>query len=205
MKITALLCILFLIFLKPESASAQSFGKLSRPEKCWVLFHPFKAKKAAKVTREVNAVVDSVRKSGVIGTDNLGGKLDAFKHAYWMASLALEIGGVQALKLGKAHEKGNYLQFKHHSVEDAALPDSISSVMDLRNNEFGVSAVDKCGNVSKLTVQKKIMDGFAMGKLMVIKKDERGNYMTCAGDVIPMNEWKGKWGIPKCLEPSINH
>lgn len=185
--------------------SQSSFKKLSPPEKCWAICHPFKAKKAAKVTREVQVVVDSVKRSGIIGSDNNGGNLDAFKHAYWMASVAMVIGRKQALKLGKAHEKGNYRQFKKQELEDAAMPDSISTVMDLRNNEFGVSAVDKCGKLSQINIQKKIMDGLATGKLTVIKKDEFGNFLTCDGAVISLKEWKGKWGNPKCLVPFVYH
>lgn len=197
--------VMIVLFAASEQVCAQSFQKLSRPEKSWVVFHPFKTKKAVKVTHQVERVVDSVKKTGVIGADNLGGKLDAFKHAYWMASLTLEIGGKQAFKIGQAHERGNYLQFKNKTVEDSALPDSVSSVMDLRNNEFGISAVAKCKNISAVTVQKKIMDGLAQGKLTVIKKDEKGNCLTCDGKIIDPKEWQGKWAIPKCLEFSMNH
>lgn len=199
------LSVFFFVFFSVNLFSQTSFRKLSRPEKCWALCHPIKAKKAVKVTREVQVAVDSIKLSGVVGSDNNGGSLDAFKHAYWMASVAMVIGRKQALKLGKAHEKGNYYQFKKHQLEDAALPDSISSVMDLRNNEFGVCAIAKCRNLSQLTIQKKIMDGLATGKLTVIKKDEFGNFLTCDGAVISLKEWKGKWGNPKCLMPFVYH
>lgn len=206
MKKEQALILLLILFCGFNGIVAQSFfRKLSRPEKCWVIFHPVKAKKALKITREVQLVVDSIKKSGVIGTDNNGGNLDAFKHAYWMACLSLEIGRKESLKLGRAHEKGNYLQYKKHQLEDAVLPDSISSEMDLRNNEFGVFSMDNSKKVSKITVQKKVMDGLANGKLAVIKKDEQGNYLTCDGAVIILSEWKGKWGIPKCLIPLMYH
>ena len=197
--------IFFFLFLAANSYSQSSFKKLSRPEKCWALCHPFKAKKAAKITREVQKVVDSVKRTGIIGSDNNGGSLDAFKHAYWMASVATVIGRKQALKLGVAHEKGNYIQYKKQEMEDAAMPDSISSVMDLKNNEFGVSSVTKSKNLSQEIIQKKIMDGLATGKLTVIKKDEFGNFLTCDGAVIYLKEWKGRWGNPKCLIPLVYH
>lgn len=200
-----LLSIFLFFFFSVNLFSQSSFRKLSRPEKCWALCHPIKAKKAANVTQKVQIVVDSIKRSGIIGSDGNGGSLDAFKHAYWMASVAIVIGRKQALKLGKAHEKGNYLQFKKQELEDAAMPDSISTVMDLRNNEFGVSAIAKCRNLSQITIQKKIMDGLATGKLMVIKKDEYGNFLTCDGTIISMKEWKGKWGNPKCLIPFVYH
>ncbi len=197
--------ILYIFFTTKNVFPQSSFSKLSRPEKCWAISHLIKAKKAQTITKQVQLVVDSVKRSNSIGTDNNGGKLDAFKHAYWMASLAIEIGRNQALKLGNAHEKGNYLQFKKRLLEDTFLPDSVSSVMDLKNNEFGVSVVAKCQNLSSTTIQKKIMDGFANGKLSTIKKDEEGNFLTCEGGIISLKEWTGKWGIPKCIEPSLNH
>ena len=199
----------FFLLLLPFNFYSQSsfsqFKKLSCPEKRWVFFHPFIAKKAFQITKKVLVDVDSVKKTGVIGTDNNGGMLDAFKHAYWMASLTYKIGSKKALKLGRAHEKGNYLQYKKHLPEDSSLPDSVSSVMDLRNNETGVGLIGDSKNVSPVTIQKKTLDALNEGKLTVIKKDEQGNFLTCDGTVILMKEWADKWGIPKCLEYSFKH
>lgn len=194
--------ILFILFIFFSIAlfAQSSFRKLSRPEKCWVLFHPVKAKKALKVTIEVQLVVDSIKQTGAIGTDNNGGKLDAFKHAYWMASIALKIGRKQALKLGKAHERGNYLQFKKHRLEDAILPDSVSSEMDLGNNEVGVNSFGRCHfKITEKELQNLMLDKLKAGELFVIKKDDKGNFLTCDGAVISLKEWAGKWGVPKCL------
>ena len=111
------LCIFALFFfisavMLPQMPIHKQFSALSRPEKCWELIHPFIAKHAFHVTKYVIADVDSLKQEGTLGTDLNGGRLDAFKHAYWMASLSLAIGGRKALKLGWAHEKGNYLQYK---------------------------------------------------------------------------------------------
>ena len=170
-----------------------SFRKLSRPEKCWVFFHPSKAKKAQKITQEVQLVVDSIKRNGVIGTDNIGGKLDAFKHAYWMASLALEIGKKQAIKLGKVHEKGNYIQYKKRLLEDAILPDSISSVMDLRNNEVGVNSFGRCHfKITEKELVETILEKLKEGDLTIVRKDDKGNYLECNGAIIDMKVWLGK-------------
>jgi hypothetical protein len=196
----------FIFFFAYSFAIAQSsFKKLSCPEKKWVLFHLFIAKKSFLLTKQVLVDVDSIKKTGIIGTDNNGGTLDAFKHTYWMASLSREIGSKKALKLGKAHEKGNYLQYKKHILEDAILPDSVSSQMDLRNNEIGVSLLGNCKNYSPITIQKRTLDALNAGKLYVIKKDEQGNFLTCDGAIIPMKDWLGKWDIPKCLVYSTIH
>ncbi len=188
-------------FLQAQS-SFSAFKKLSKSEKCWVLFHPLIAKKTLKITRQVIADVDSVGKTNVIGTDISGGKLDAFKHSYWMASLTVKTGKRKALKLGVAHERGNKKQFKKYQLEDRTLPDSVSCAMDLHNNNVGAGVVTKCEQVSKTEIQKRIMDALQSGKLMIIKKDKDGNILYCDGTFIDTNKWKGKWGIPKCFVAS---
>ncbi|MCW3084290.1 MAG: hypothetical protein JWP12_1656 [Bacteroidetes bacterium] len=199
------------LFLFSFAAAAQhparkQFKSISRPEKCWAFTHPFVAKKAFKITGIVRADVDSIKNINIIGTDLDGGKLDAFKHAYWMASLSLSIGTKKALKLGKAHEKGNYLEYKKHKLEDSILPDSLSSAMDLANNAAGVAVFGNCRTVrDRRETQGKVLHALMEGKLFMIKKDKHGNYLTCDGQLIDMNVWKGKWGIPKCLIASDQH
>ncbi|HSH66126.1 MAG TPA: hypothetical protein VLB84_10085 [Bacteroidia bacterium] len=185
------------------SLNAQSlltkFMKLSRPEKCWTILHPFVCKKAFQATLQSQTVTDSIKKSGIIGTDNSGGKLDAFKHTYWMAVVAKVIGPRKALKLGKAHERGNKLQFKKHQKEDRILPDSVSSCMDLHNNEQGVLLVKKNRQATQQDLQKEVLHLLRQGELACIRKDKNGNFLTCKGTVIDMKKWTGKWNIPKCI------
>jgi hypothetical protein len=196
-----------LLFLCCGPCIAQSsFRKLSCPEKCWVLFHPRKALKARRITAHVMSVVDSIKKSNTIGSDGNGGQLDAFRHAYWMASLTIEIGAKQAGKLGKAHEKGNYRQFKKHRLEDAQLPDSVSCEMDLRNNAEGIESVaHRHFNFAEKELQELILKKLKDGELAVISKDNEGRFLACDGSLIDMNKWAGKWVIPKCLIPSAQH
>jgi hypothetical protein len=186
--------------------SQSSFKKLPAPEKKWVLLHPIKAIKGKRITQEVILVVDSIKKTGVIGSDNNGGKLDAFKHTYWMARLTQTIGARATRKLGIAHEKGNYLQYKNRTLEDAALPDSISSVMDLKNNDLGINF----GNTFKkethsIALKKSILEAAIHEQLYTIKKDTLGNFITCEGTIISMEIWGGKWNIPKCLSIPTTH
>ena len=94
------------IFLGCSPKLKQSLSKLSKPERKWVIFHPFKAKRAYAVSVEAQLVKDSIKRlNTVVGKDNNGGKLDAFKHSYWMARLTQDIGERAAYTLGKAHEK----------------------------------------------------------------------------------------------------
>jgi hypothetical protein len=196
-------CLVVLLLFQFHVVQSQSFRKkltyVSNPEKCWVLMHPFVARKALKVTMRVYSITDSIKQSGSIGSDNSGGKFDAFKHAFWIASVTAAIGPRKALKLGVAHEKGNKRQFKKHQLEDQLLPDSISSVMDLHNNEQGARVVEVSKKYSLQQLQEKVMQLLWHGQLACIKKDKEGNFLTCAGERIDLQQWRRKWGIPKCL------
>lgn len=200
--------ILFFLLVFPPifSLHAQSliakFAKLSAPEKCWAIFHPFVARKAFHATLQTKSVTDSILKTAIIGNDNSGGRLDAFKHAYWMGSVSLAIGPRKALQLGRAHERGNKLQFKKHQKEDDELPDSVSSCMDLFNNEQGAMEVKEHPGISYQVLQKNILERLKKGQLKCILKNAKGEFLTCDREVIHPEEWYGKWSIPKCLVSS---
>jgi hypothetical protein len=178
----------------------QSFRKLSKPEKYWVLSHPFVAKKSWKCTQRARATTDSLAQAEVL-TDGNGGQLDAFRHAYWMVLLRVEIGERRARKLGQAHERGNFLQYQNGKQEDGALPDSISTVMDERNNAIGRALGDsllKHPTDSSLNAVQLVLFAVWNGELWIIRKDENGKPLSCEGDLLPESE-KKKWNIPKCL------
>ena len=112
---------------------------VSYPEKRWAVFHPFIAKKSYILTKEALYVADSIKNSSTLDGDIAGGQVDAFKHAYWMALLSQHIKGRKALKLGKAHEKGNYKSFKKSIRKGFPTSnDKRSSEMDLWNNQKGI-------------------------------------------------------------------
>jgi len=174
---------------------------LSGPEKWWVVCHPFRAGKARDITLEVLRVTDSIADIGLIGRDYNGGRLDAFKHAYWMAALSIRIGKRAALKLGRAHEKGNYRSFKRGRAEDGSLPDKPSSDMDLYNNTAGAAV---SGNKENWTEQKLIAEILRMvmeGELRVLKK-QGGVFYSCEGRPLEPHEMSGYWENDKCMVPS---
>ncbi|MGL4597553.1 MAG: DUF6973 domain-containing protein [Bacteroidia bacterium] len=178
----------------------QSFRQLSKPEKYWVLSHPFVAKKAWRCTQRARAATDSLAQAEVL-TDANGGQLDAFRHAYWMVLLRVEIGERRARKLGEAHERGNYIEFKNGKQEDGALPDSVSTVMDERNNAAGRALGDsllKNTADSSFNAVQLVLFAVWNGELWIIRKDENGRPLNCTGDLI-LEEEKKKWNIPKCL------
>ena len=168
----------------------------------WVLFHPFKAKKALLISKEANKVSDSIKKSPLLDNDSAGGQVDAFRHAYWMARLRQEIGKSAAKSLGKAHEKENYRTYKERKLEDGVVPDKISSTMDLFNNDIGLSLIRKGSNTSKKGLIYKIINAIQAGKMKVVKKGTKGNFITCDDILISKESLKGKWINNKCLVKS---
>ena len=200
------LCLLFFIVFFYINSYSQSkstkFFKLSSPEKCWVFFHPFKAKKALTISQDALKISDSIGRIGQIGKDLNGGRLDAFKHSYWMASLAQNIGFKSSLKLGLAHEKGNYKTFKKNRLEDGYLPDKISSDMDIYNNGMGIEIIKKNKSFSKYDLIEEVILNIQLGKMKIVKKDDKGNFLNCLGKIIPLNSLEGKWENDKCLTTS---
>ena len=199
MKKTLLTMTLLMSLNLCSQSSLKSFFDLSGPKRTWVIFHPFKAKKSLEISKETNRVADSIVKSNLLDGDKSGGQVDAFRHAYWMARLCQEIGESAARSLGKAHEKENYLTYKKNKLEDGVVPDEISSIMDLHNNDEGLKLISKGSKVSQKGLIYRIINAIHHGKMKVIKKDENGNFLTCDGKIISKEELKGKWKNNKCL------
>ncbi len=192
-------CCFFIITSSLAQSNFTKFKKLSSPKKWWVILHPFKAKKALLISKDVNKVSDSIKKTKLLDGDHAGGQVDAFRHAYWMARLTEEIGKSAARSLGKAHEKENYLMYKKRKLEEGIVPDEISSEMDLYNNEIGLTLTNKGNKTPRKGLIYRVINAILEGKMKVIKKDEKGNFLTCKGEKIKAKSLKGKWKNNKCL------
>jgi len=183
-------------------SSLSEFWKLSGPKRTWVFFHPFKAKKSLEVSKETNRVSDSISKTNLLDGDGSGGQVDAFRHAYWMARLKQEMGHSAAKSLGIAHEKENYLMYKKRALEDGIVPDKISSDMDLYNNNEGLKLISKDSKTSRKGLIYRIVNAIHAGKMKIIKKDTKGNFLSCEGKLISKKSLIGKWENNKCLVAS---
>lgn len=180
-----------------------SFFHLSRYEKWWVISHPFVAHRAFKITTEARMETEVVLNDSLLDHDPLGGQVDAFRHSYWMARLAQEMKWKKALRLGTAHEKGNYLDFKKkRRDEEGLLPDSISGAMDLFNNQVGVSIGCTLKTASKEVLITEIKSAIRSGKMKVIRKNSEGKALKCNNEIINDAEFINIWNIPKCLVSS---
>jgi hypothetical protein len=174
----------------------KSFKKLSRPEKYWVIFHPFVAKESYKVSNQALLATQEIKKQKMLDTLENGGQLDAFRHAYWMAVLAHDIGARKALKLGKAHEKGNYIDFKKGRYEEGFIPDSIAVAMDLFNNKMGIE-IGKTYKCSE--IKNTVIDYILSGKMKIIFRNKNLNFLDCTGNIILNSSWQGFWKNNRCL------
>jgi len=202
-----ILVILLCLFILPVQAADKplsAFKKLSCPEKKWVLFHPFVARKAFKASQTAREKSDELAKSDELDRDANGGQVDAFRHSFWMALMSQKMCPAKAIRLGKAHEKGDYIRFKKKQLEDTALPDSVSSVMDLYNNKVGAKTGCENPQLTENELSKLLILKVKAGEMKIIRKDSKGNALDCDRNPIPVERYTGKWGIPKCLIPSGN-
>jgi len=196
-----------LLFFLTVRASGQDspqshYRALSCPEKWWVIFHPFIAKKTYRLSIQAREVSKELLKDSFFDGDENGGQIDAFRHSYWMALLSQNICWRKARSLGKAHEKGNYLAFKKGQKEEDLLPDSLSSVMDLYNNGVGLEIGKSTKKISDEELRRVVRDSVLAGKMKVIRKNAAGITLDCDGNAMDSVRYKGKWNIPKCLVTS---
>lgn len=196
------LFLLLFLSLAGFAQQGKGFRSLSGPEKRWVLTHICVAKKAQRASALALHLADSIRQTGTLDGDLSGGTLDAFRHSIWMALLCQQMNWHKAKRLGMAHEKGNYRQFLKRELEDAYIPDKASGDMDLHNNEMGLRIGRENKRNRKERVVELILWMIADGQMKIISKDRFGKSLDVKGDLIPDDEWMGKWDNRRCLIPS---
>lgn len=180
---------------------AQSI-KLSRSEFCWAAAHPFAALKIKKISKELTPVYEAHKNSQQLDSWGSGGNSDAYRHAFYMAAFAQKVKVRKLRRLGRAHEKANYRNFLRSGVEDGERADSLACVMDLHNNELGFTAGSSHKDVSLEALSSLIIDNLWNGKGRIMKRNRRGEYVTCDGRPLQMPVYAKQWAVPKCLVPS---
>ena len=194
-----LLTLLLVVGYNRIVAQQIKLSQLSKYEKRWVLFHPIAALKIKKNYSRIIEVYQQVKQQAELDTFENGGKLDAFRHTYVMASLVQKINSKKIRKLGIAHEKGNQLDFMKHKLEEGELADSISCEMDLLNNEIGIGIGKECKKqqCDQQALKSKVIEAIKSGKTFYLKRNTDGKYLTCTGELILPEKWKDTWNIPK--------
>jgi hypothetical protein len=193
------LTILFLLF---ALALLSQTPRLSSAELRWSLFHPFAALKVKKLTRAGSAIMPELNITRHLDSFTAGGKADAFRHIYYMALYSQKIKARKLVKLGEAHERSNYRQFKKNKDEYGEKPDSLSSVMDLKNNKVGITLGSQNKTLDKKELAQLVIAEIKNGKAVIMKRNSKGEHLRCDGNVIEMAQFKNTWNIPKCLVPS---
>jgi len=189
---------LFAILFSSQVLFSQSFSKLSKPEKCWAFFHPFAALKINKIYKKGFPIYETHKKNGIPDKYESDGKLDAFRHTYFMALFAQKIKARKLKRFGEAHEKGNYLQFLKGEKEQGAMADSISSVMDLFNNQVGIALGRENKKKSLMEVRDEVLFQMLKGKLLYAKRNADGVFLDSNGTIINPDDLKN-WKSNKCL------
>lgn len=202
-----ILLLFFAIFFLNSSAMGQNgkikqFFGLHYPEQVWVVFHPFVAGKALLIAQHAQDESLKMIPDSAMDGDFAGGQIDAFRHAYWMANLGCSIGERKARWLGKAHEKGNKIDYGRKTLEEGNLPDYKSSEMDLCNNEVGLKIAKKCPHCSSDEFKEIVKQAVIDGEMKIIKKNITGDFLNASGEVIPKENYYGLWHTPKRLVQS---
>lgn len=168
-------------------------------EKKWAIKHPFSTIKVKKISRHCFKTFDRQALKLELDSFNNGGKLDAYRHVFFMAAYAQKIPASKLRALGLAHEKTNYRQFLQGINEDGELPDSIGSVMDLFNNELGLSIGKTYRDLNLEELGRIVITTLKKGEARIVKRNNKGVYLTCEEQVLDPKTFKGIWSIPKCL------
>ena len=203
----ALVAVLIWIVLTATNTEAyaqfmESYHKLSVPEQKWVKRHPWAAFITHKIADTVKVEAQRRLKDSDLDGDLNGGMVDAFKHTLWMALTAQKIGYDKALKLGQAHEDGNYLEYEADPTRKKTPQDSIASRMDMLNNivgaRIGADNPDATFNASVAIVRRHVVEG----KCWKIRKKGKNTYLDADGKTINIHAYDSCWVIPKVLIPS---
>lgn len=181
----------------------KAFRGLSLPEKCWVATHPFIAKRSYIITQKTLKVTQDLKSSGQLDRDINGGQVDAFKHALWMAALVQEIPWRKARRLGLAHEKGNYIQFRKAARRGEMSSHDLTSIaMDIWNNHRGIEIGLKHPEETIAVLAEKVKRSILNGEMRIIRKDAEGHFLNVNNEVINPEVIKEKWDNPKMIVPS---
>lgn len=173
--------------------------KLSRYERRWAFWHPAAALRIKKKLPEALKVYEEVKAAHLLDHYESGGRLDAFRHTFTMAYLGQSVPVKKLRRLGIAHEKGNYLDFKKQRLENAERPDSLLCEMDLKNNEAGFFIAKARKPMSIDLLKNYVVEFIRNGEAWYMKRDAQGRYVDCSGRAIDNDLYKGKWLVPKCL------
>lgn len=169
---------------------------MSCKNKVWAIRNVSSLKKALVISNEVLNTMDSLYRENLFETNSEGSRLDAFRHIYWMYSLASEIGIEKSRRIGLIYEDYNQYVF---SVRSCSGYDFAGRLMDEYNNELGLYLFSKMGVREKEEVFEEIMNLISRGCARIVAKDKLQRSLDANDNVIPESEWKSQWNNNRCL------
>ena len=175
---------------------------ISKYEIRWAVLHPIASLKIKKHLPEAMSFYKEIKSSKQLDTLESGGKLDAFRHTFTMAYLSRFVKVKKLRKLGKAHEKGNKLNFFKSYQEFGERADSLACEMDLRNNELGFLIGESQKNIKIYELKELVLTQIKQGNAWYLKKNSKNEYISCNNEPINLNLYNQIWFVPKCLVKS---
>ena len=119
-----------------------------------------------------------------------------------MALLVQEIPWKKAARLGKAYERGNYLDFKRGRKEDGAFQDIASTSMDLTNNSSGREIGLNNPQASEAELIEEVLHGIRLGDFVMVLKDSLGNSIRPNGEIIHIDPTSPRWENGRSVVPT---
>ena len=191
--------LIFILFFSPLFIFSQNKRVASGEEKKWALFHPIAALKINAIYKKCISYYEDTKKENSLDRFESGGKLDAFRHIFFMSAFAQKIKIRKIRKLGRAHERGNYKHFLKNIEEQGEFPDSLASVMDLFNNEVGFKLGSENKKLNLKEVKSLVVTELKKGRGLCFKRNMNGQYVNCNNEIVIKENYLRKWFIPKCL------
>lgn len=192
---------IFVLLAASRQAAAQE-PRAGLYEWRWALFHPIAAIQVKLITKQCAVLCKESPVYPELDNFDNGGQADAFRHCFYMAAYSQKIKIRKLRKLGVAHEKSNHRQFLRSKYEEGELPDSLSSVMDLKNNELGFKTGSENKTLSLEALKRLCVQEIRSGKAVIVKRNKAGHYLDCKGKEIDLKIYLHQWNIPKCLVKS---
>lgn len=173
-----------------------------RSDKAWALTHPFAVLRLKKIDKACDSIYKTVQNRTELDVYPNGGKLDAFRHVFYFTAFAREIPVKKLRKLGVAHENRNYRQFLKGESDSTQRHDSLSMIMDLRNNELAFELAKPFKALSLSQLRDSIIALIVDGKAWILLRNPSGDFVDCLRKPINLSAYRDKWHVPKCLVPS---
>lgn len=174
-------------------------GAAANPNLLWALSHPMASVKVNSIYKKQQFIYKKEELKMVLDSFGDCGKLDAFRHVYFMAAFAQKIKVKKLRRLGIAHEEENYREFLKGEADAEFRHDSLSMVMDLYNNELGFQTGLAFPELEPEALKMKVIEKIQAGEALIAKRNLQGTFLDCEGNRLSMKDYSGKWFVPKCL------